>query len=524
MPWAWNESSHRYHDTDTGRFMARTEVLGYVEASLEAAKIAPAAVLEGGVHSAGTDMLSNLVANDLLSPRDWHEQMREQVKREVLRQYMLGKGGRAQMTAEDWGSCGGIIADQYRYLKDFARLVEEGALSEGQIKARAAMYVNSAREGFERGQARAFGLPDLPAYPGDGQTICLTNCACSWQIEEVFDEDGNLIGWNCYWTLGIVKTEHCPDCLENSQKWNPLFVGADGEIISSPMAPEEPWLGAGGQAPSGKDVTTKRLDGWLVEGLESKHWHGASKQVKRQAKDELVTALSERSGVPYDTVNDFVKQWSYSSNDNDMRSLAIQRAASETFGIPLSEFTQGKITALERKIAEGAIPQGRFAPLLPDDEQGLLLKAMYDYTQEKLALSGFSSGDTVRLRRGVVLPDYIAEDWDKGSIQQIIGNTLESWSVGENVASRFANAMGKGKVSVVLEMDVPVETIMGTARTGFGCLDEGEFVLLGSQPSQAKIIHITKWDEGWLEPEEDVGKEYAPLPPLDELAKMIGKK
>jgi len=206
--------------------MSRTEVLGYVQQSLDSARTAPASTLVGGVNSSGTDLLSNLVSNGMMNPRDWHEMMREEIKREYIREYMLGRGGRGSMTQVDWGSVGGMLADQYRYLKDFAKLVEEGKLSEAQIRARSAMYINSAREGFERGQARAFGIPDgaLPAYPGDGQTICLTLCACNWFIEEVYDEQGNLIGWNCYWTLGIVKTEHCPDCLENAGKWNPLEI------------------------------------------------------------------------------------------------------------------------------------------------------------------------------------------------------------------------------------------------------------------------------------------------------------
>ena len=227
MPWTWSDKSHRYHDAATGRFLSRTEVLGYVQTSLDTARTAPASTLTGGVNSSGTDLLSNLVSNGMMNPRDWHEMMREEIKREYIREYMLGRGGRGSMTSVDWGSVGGMLKEQYHpYLVNFAQQVANGELTEGQIRARSAMYINSAREGFERGQARAFGIPDgtLPAYPGDGQTICLTLCACNWIIEEVHDEQGNLLGWNCYWTLGIVKTEHCPDCLENAGKWNPLFI------------------------------------------------------------------------------------------------------------------------------------------------------------------------------------------------------------------------------------------------------------------------------------------------------------
>jgi len=46
---------------------------------------------------------------------------------------------------------------------------------------------------------------------------------CSWDIQEVVDEEGTKAGWDCFWTLGMA--EHCEDCVENSHKWNPLFVG-----------------------------------------------------------------------------------------------------------------------------------------------------------------------------------------------------------------------------------------------------------------------------------------------------------
>ena len=183
-----------------------------------------------------------------MNPRDWHEMMREEIKKEYLRQYVLGRGGKGSMTQADWGSVGGMLIEQYhgtkkhKGLDGFYAAVKAGDLSEDQIRARAAMYVNSAREGFERGQARAFGIPldKLPMIPGRGDTQCLTNCACSWEFVAVYDETAEgtvLVGWDCYWTLGIVKTEHCPDCLENAGKWNPLFVGTGGEVVEGPVKP-----------------------------------------------------------------------------------------------------------------------------------------------------------------------------------------------------------------------------------------------------------------------------------------------
>ena len=54
---------------------------------------------------------------------------------------------------------------------------------------------------------------------------------------------------------------------------------------------------------------------------------------------------------------------------------------------------------------------------------------------------------------------------------------MESWSVGKHIAYNFSGSRAKGSVVVA---DVPVLSIVGTARTGFGCLTEGEVVTVGA--------------------------------------------
>jgi hypothetical protein len=214
MPYTWD--GKRYRDVDTGRFISRTEILSY------ASQIASST-------SAVSDAYANLVGQQTISPTDWLALFRQEIKDEHIRQYILGRGGRGSMTPADWGSIGGMLREQYSYLDGFADEIAAGTLSEAQISARSRMYINSAREAFNRAYARSQGIPDglLPDYPGAGNTVCLTACGCDWQIEEVYetDEDGNeiLAGWNCTWVLNSAL-ENCPDCQEYAIQWNPLFV------------------------------------------------------------------------------------------------------------------------------------------------------------------------------------------------------------------------------------------------------------------------------------------------------------
>ena len=100
--------------------------------------------------------------------------------------------------------------------------------------------------------------------------------------------------------------------------------------------------------------------------------------------------------------------------------------------------------------------------------------------------------DTITLYRGVRLPTSEVKGWSKGSHVPVIGNALESWSAGSLIARNFAGSGtgGGGITSVVLAMDVPVKMIVGTARTGFGCLLEGEAVILGNMGGTAKVMYI----------------------------------
>lgn len=210
--WKWNSRARRYYDGDTGQFMPRDTVLGYVGGLIETA---------GPV----TDILASLVIDVHISPADWHFLMREEIKREYISQYLLGIGGRAQMLPADWGSIGGMLKEQYGHLDGFLQDILDGKLSEAQIAARSKMYSSSAREAYERANGRAWGDPPLPAFPGDGSTACLTMCACNWDIRSAEAEEERM-RWTCYWRLGFVKTEHCTDCIDRALSWGPLIVEA----------------------------------------------------------------------------------------------------------------------------------------------------------------------------------------------------------------------------------------------------------------------------------------------------------
>jgi hypothetical protein len=209
--WEFSTGAARYRDLNNGRFIAKRTVDKMQTDFLDARA------------DAVDDLASGLVGGDLTVQR-WLEGMRDEVKVAHIGQYMFGRGGRNAMTDSDWGRVGQVVRQQYAFLQNFAEQVADGVLSESQIRVRASMYVDAAHTAFGHGLAQAKGWPDLPAMPGDGSTVCLTNCDCDWVVEPV---EG---GWNCTWELG--NTDHCDDCVGRADAWAPLFI-ADAASLAA---------------------------------------------------------------------------------------------------------------------------------------------------------------------------------------------------------------------------------------------------------------------------------------------------
>jgi hypothetical protein len=197
--WRWDAPVNRYRDAETGRFLSRDAALEFVNQSVRES-----------INVTGSYAAS--VAGGKMSPGDWEQRMRDEIKGEYIRQYLLGHGGRETMSKSDWGKIGSMIKEQYTYLKGFANEVAAGNLTDAQIAQRSAMYINSGREAFEKANAliakkagyiqvhwnvdpsvencedclafEAMGwanVEDDPydgAVPGSGETQCLTNCHC----------------------------------------------------------------------------------------------------------------------------------------------------------------------------------------------------------------------------------------------------------------------------------------------------------------------------------------------------------
>lgn len=199
--WIWDAASRRYRSTQTGRFIGQKVLDELRDAYIDKQKERIAGITD------------RLVDGDT-NVQQWVLEMRKEIKTTYITEYSASRGGVKNVTQAEWGRAGQLLRKQYEYLDKFAQDIATGKLSPGQIDARAKLYIESASQIYERGKVENTGIPTLPAYPGDGQTICRANCRCHWRITQTEGE------WLATWELGAA--EHCPDCVTNAGRWNPL--------------------------------------------------------------------------------------------------------------------------------------------------------------------------------------------------------------------------------------------------------------------------------------------------------------
>ena len=166
--------------------------------------------------------LSRQLRDGDITLNQWVLSSREAIKETYINQYLLGVGGRGNMTQADYGRIGNMLANQYGFLQNFALDIQNGRYDESEtgIEARLKMYIESSTQAWERAQIVAnYGgnlYDKIPQFPGDGRTQCRANCRCNLIVKEVDD------AWLVTWKLN--PAEHCGDCDKLSKLWKPLRI------------------------------------------------------------------------------------------------------------------------------------------------------------------------------------------------------------------------------------------------------------------------------------------------------------
>lgn len=172
------------------------------------------------------------------------------------------------------------------------------------------------------------------------------------------------------------------------------------------------------------------------------------------------------------TINTLIHGWAGTSGDANAQAIAMQMAAQREFNLiksALGHFSKADISAALK--------------MLKTDGKALqaFLRAQYNLTQEYFkrngikSLTGYRGMGFLEKVPGLQFGDDLATATSKLQLQP-----MSSFSTDIVQARIFARDTYR-PYKMLTQSEIPINRILSTCQTGFGCKSEAEFVLLGGQ-------------------------------------------
>jgi hypothetical protein len=170
---SYDPRTRRYHDTQSGRFLKGSDVRAAVDTIIdnEAAKV--------------RNLSGQLVAGQI-NLAEWQIQMASQLKSLHVAMALAANGGIKNSSPGDLGYIGGLVKEQYKFLRDFAKQIKTGEQKlDGTLAARAELYVQASRSTHEKVRERAAkfaGMQEERSLLGiaDHCSECLSEAKMGW--------------------------------------------------------------------------------------------------------------------------------------------------------------------------------------------------------------------------------------------------------------------------------------------------------------------------------------------------------
>jgi hypothetical protein len=255
-------------------------------------------------------------------------------------------------------------------------------------------------------------------------------------------------------------------------------------------------LAAEGPAGAGPDDGSRLLSSAEQAGMARQILTAHLDRVQVEAGKELPATSSLTPEDEHDLravlASELVQLWAFTSNDDHIVSLSVQRAAEDEFGIQ-DAMPWKAINDMVRQRANAYYQQNSTA-------LRRFVRAEYDLTQRELKSAGIYH---VMLHRGMQwakresVPEWALQPATEGqavrsmyapgsivNLGQKDFRPLSSWSHSTAQAKKFAS--NDFSNSIRIKASIPAERILSTPRTGNGSLEEREWVVI-STPGQAQI-------------------------------------
>ncbi|WP_445634524.1 Phage head morphogenesis domain-containing protein [Nostoc sp. DSM 114161] len=182
MPYQFDPNSHRYRDTETGRYVRQVDVLGFVDEEVSRLEVR----LKGH---------ARLLVQGKIDIAEFQTRMALTLKESHLRVGAIGAGGTKQLTSAHYGKIGAQLKKQYKYLHGFGQDLAEGKLTKEQAIRRAASYAKSAKTSFfeseftSRGKVGFYAKRLLDAQSRHCQS-CISYQRLQWTLIQLVTPPG----------------------------------------------------------------------------------------------------------------------------------------------------------------------------------------------------------------------------------------------------------------------------------------------------------------------------------------------
>lgn len=169
----FDDTSMRYRERTTGRFVRRQFVIDEVLKTIE-------------VTRAKVRAISERLQRGQVSLAGWQGEMRDAIKAQHVLSAGLAIGGKNQFSPAVAGRLGALTREQYKYLSSFAKDVSTGKQAlNARFLQRAGMYANAGYSTFietERGRKRRVGFDEERNVINarESCTDCLGEAAKGW--------------------------------------------------------------------------------------------------------------------------------------------------------------------------------------------------------------------------------------------------------------------------------------------------------------------------------------------------------
>lgn len=157
------------------------------------------------------DLASNLARQEITLAQ-WAAEIGTQVRSATIAQFLLGIGGRDNLTPLLEIHLSQMVGEQLTYLRNFAREIGQGRMTETQIAQRSDLYFDTSIGAYEQGRALSMGywLPTMPP----------AHVGCRCELVSGTDGDKATVSWR---TAGDEQV--CPICSDLESRYDNYVVG-----------------------------------------------------------------------------------------------------------------------------------------------------------------------------------------------------------------------------------------------------------------------------------------------------------